>query len=69
MKKEEILNAFQQVIDQLSRALEAQTGLVPYVKIEAKIEAYTDALKLLSENLEDTKVEEVKVEEPKTTKK
>lgn len=53
MTKKEILAAFDNVITQLGEALDKQTSLNPYLKIQARIEAYTDARNLISNALPD----------------
>lgn len=74
MTKKEILDAFDNVISQLAEALDKQTALNPYLKIQAKLEAYGDARNLINNALPDEEPADAKdvdeaVKPTKTTTK
>ena len=67
MTKAELEKCFEQVIADIQAALPNQNKLVDYVRLEGKIEAYADALKLISNT--EIEPEPVKKEEKaKSTK-
>lgn len=49
----EIQKCFEQVISDIQSVLPRQTNLVDYVKLEGKLEAYADSLKLISSAIAD----------------
>lgn len=69
MTKQEILNSFDSVISALMEALDKQTTLTAYVKIEAKIEAYRDAANLINNALADEEVTPTPTTKAKSTTK
>lgn len=69
MTKQEILNSFDGVISALTEALDKQTSLTAYVKVEAKIEAYKDAANLINNALADEEEKPAPTTKAKSTTK